>query len=63
MRLIIQQRSTSPLKKGNFSLVECYPDLDPDLQIRGAGHPDPEMGEDLKNIFLGPSGLSLVEKI
>ena len=43
--------------------MECHPDLDPDLQIRGAGHPDPEMGEDLKNIFLGPSGLSLVEKI
>ena len=31
--------------------MECHPDLDPDLQIRGAGHPDPEMEKDLKNIF------------
>ena len=48
--------------------MECHPDLDPDLQIRGAGHPDqeppdPEMGEDLKKNFFGASGLSLVEKI
>ena len=43
--------------------MECHPDLKPDFQIRGAGHPDPEMGEDLKNFFFGPSGLSLVEKI
>ena len=43
--------------------MECHPDLDPELQVRRTCHPDPEMGEDLKKFFFGPSGLSLVEKI
>ena len=35
---------------------------DPDLEIRGAGHPDPEIGgvTGLQKIFFGLSGLSLI---
>ena len=36
---------------------------DPDLQIRGGGHPNPEIrGGGLKKNFFDPSGLSLVQK-
>ena len=43
--------------------MECHPDLDPDLQIRGAGHPDPEMGEDLKKNFFRRLGSQFSRKL
>ena len=32
---------------------------DPDLQIRGGGHPDPEIGGGLQKNFFSPLGLSV----
>ena len=42
--------------------MECHPGLDPDLQIRGTGHPDPEMGEDLY-FFFRPFGSQFSRKL
>ena len=55
-------------KNHSFHYPVFFPSVctvaDPDLQIRGGGHPDPEIrgGPGVPKIFFGPLGLILVKK-